>query len=86
MLAITIALDESILSPQQMQPYGGLGGMGYGTRGMGYGMGGVGYGMGGMGYGLGGMGYRAPMLLGAGLGMGMLGGSMMGGGMMGGFW
>ena len=53
MLAVTVALDESIFSPHQMQSYGypGYGRMGYG--GMGYG---------GMGYG-----YGAPMLMGGAL-------------------
>ena len=78
MLAATVALDESILSPSQGSygQYGcgtrGYGGMGYG--GMGYG--GMGYGgLGGMGFG--GMGYGAPLMLGAGLGLG--GGMLMGG-------
>lgn len=70
MLAVTVALDESIFSPQQMQPYGypGYGRMGYG--GMGY----RGMGYGGMGYG-----YGAPMLLGGAL----LGASPF---LLGGFW
>lgn len=58
MLAVTVALDESLFSPQQMMPYGysryGYGGYGYG-------------GYGGYGYGGRGLGYGAPLLLGAGL-------------------
>lgn len=71
MLAVTIALDESIFSSQLISSS-------YGP----YGYGGYGYG-GGMGYG--GMGYGGPMLLGAGLLATpfMLGGMGMG---MGGFW
>ncbi len=83
MLAVTVALDESIFGVQAYG-YGGAGSMGYG--GMGYG--GMGYG-GGLGYGglgYGGLGYGGmfggPMLLGGGLGLGA--GMMMGG--MGGFW
>lgn len=55
MLAVTVALDESLFSPQQMMPYG------YGRYGYG------GYGYGGYGYGGRGLGYGAPLLLGAGL-------------------
>ena len=75
MLAVTVALDEAIFSPQHMQSYGygGYGGMGYG--GMGYG--GMGYG--GMGYGGLGYGFGAPMLLGG----AMLGASPF---LLGGFW
>ena len=40
MLAVTVALDESLFSPQQMQPYGPYNRYGYG----GYGYGGFGYG------------------------------------------
>ncbi|KAA6421709.1 MAG: hypothetical protein FRX49_08320 [Trebouxia sp. A1-2] len=80
MLAVTVALDESIFGVQAYG-YGGIGSMGYG--GMGYG--GMGYGYGG-GLGYGGLGYGgmfgAPLLLGGGLGLGA--GMMMGG--MGGFW
>lgn len=54
MLAVTVALDEALFSPQQMLPYGPY------SR---YGYGGYGYG----GYGYGGFGYGAPLLLGAGL-------------------
>ncbi len=74
MLAVTVALDESIFSPQQLQPYGPYNRYGYG--GMGYG--GFGYG-GGMGYG--GMGMGGPLLLG-GLGAGLLATPFL----MGGFW
>ena len=56
MLAVTIALDEAVFSPQQMA-YGPYSRYGYG------GYGGYGYG----GYGYGGFGYGAPLLLGAGL-------------------
>ncbi|KAL3161266.1 hypothetical protein ABBQ38_009627 [Trebouxia sp. C0009 RCD-2024] len=54
MLAVTVALDEALFSPQQMLPYGPYNRYGYG----GYGYGGYGYG---------GFGYGAPLLLGAGL-------------------
>ncbi|KAL0027510.1 hypothetical protein WJX77_006856 [Trebouxia sp. C0004] len=40
MLAVTVALDESLFSPQQLQPYGPYNRYGYG----GYGYGGFGYG------------------------------------------
>lgn len=40
MLAVTVALDESLFSPQQMLPYGPYNRYGYG----GYGYGGFGYG------------------------------------------
>ena len=56
MLAVTVALDEALFSPQQMA-YGPYSRYGYG------GYGGYGYG----GYGYGGFGYGAPLLLGAGL-------------------
>lgn len=56
MLAVTVALDESLFSPQQMMHSGPYGRYGYGG---GYGYGGYGYG--------GGLGYGAPLLLGAGL-------------------
>lgn len=59
MLAVTVALDESLFSPQQMVPYGAYNRYGYG----GYGYGGYG----GYGYGGRGFGYGAPLLLGAGL-------------------
>ena len=54
MLAVTVALDEALFSPQQVLPYGPYNRYGYG-----------GYGYGGFGYG--GFGYGAPLLLGAGL-------------------
>lgn len=60
MLAVTVALDESLFSPQQMMHYGPYGRYGYGG---GYGYGGYG----GYGYGGRGFGYGAPLLLGAGL-------------------
>ena len=55
LLALCVALDEAVFSPQQYSAYGP------------YGRGGYGYGGYGRGYGYGGYGYGAPLLLGAGL-------------------